>query len=209
MNAHTTNPGNAPAACGDRSRLPGNPPVPRKDMTLTESTASRLPLLAPPRGPKLTGSGGHPVVALLLRLSCAALLAWIGYIHLHLWQEGYRQIPTNGPLFLLDAVAGFILAAVLLAWPRPLAGLLAAGYTASTLGALIISLTVGLLGFRESISASYVVQSLTIETITVLALIGWTALAASQPSRRLAPATTRPAKHPKVRKQSAEGNRAH
>jgi hypothetical protein len=118
---------------------------------------------------------------LLLRLSCAALLAWIGYIHLHLWLEGYRQIPTNGPLFLLDAVAGFLLAAVVLAWPRPLAGLLAAGYTASTLGALIISLTAGLFGFRESISASYVVQSLATETITVLALLSWTALAARHP----------------------------
>jgi len=158
-------------------------------MTLLASTASRLRRLAAPRSPRLTGSDGHPAVALLLRLGCAALLAWIGYIHLHLWQEGYRQIPTNGPLFLLDAVAGFIFAAVLLAWPRPLAGILAAGYTASTLGALIISFTVGLFGFRESISASYVAQSLTIETITVLALIGWTALAASHPSWRLAPAT--------------------
>jgi hypothetical protein len=83
---------------------------------------------------------------LLLRLGCVALLAWIGYIHLHLWQEGYRQIPTNGPLFLLDAVAGFVLAAVLLVWPRPLAGLVAAGYTAATLGALLISLSVGLFG---------------------------------------------------------------
>ena len=145
------------------------------------STASRLRLLAAPRSPRLTGSDGRPAVALLLRLGCAALLAWIGYIHLHLWQEGYRQIPANGPLFLLDAVAGFLFAAVLLAWPRPLAGILAAGYTASTLGALIISSTVGLFGFRESISASYVAQSLTIETITVLALIGWTALAASHP----------------------------
>jgi len=176
MNARKTGPENAPAACGDHSELPGNPPGPRKDMTLTASTASRLRRLGSPRSPRPTGSDGHPVVALLLRLSCAALLAWIGYIHLHLWQEGYRQIPTDGPLFLLDVAAGFILASVLLAWPRPLAGLLAAGYTASTLGALIISFTVGLFGFRESISASYVVQSLTIETITVLALIGWTAL---------------------------------
>jgi hypothetical protein len=118
---------------------------------------------------------------LVLRLGCTALLAWIGYIHLHLWLEGYRQIPTNGPLFLLDAVAGFVLAAALLAWPRPLTGLLAAGYTASTLGALIISLSVGLFGFRESISASFVSESLTIETITVLALISWTALAAAAP----------------------------
>src|SRR5215469_11983741 len=122
---------------------------------------------------------GPPVrraAALLLRLACVALLAWIGYIHLHLWLLGYRHIPTNGPLFLLDAVAGFILAAIMVAWPRPLAGLLAAGYTAATLGALLISLSVGLFGFRESGSASYVTESLTIEPITVLALLTWTAL---------------------------------
>ena len=118
-----------------------------------------------------------------------ALLAWIGYIHLHLWQEGYRHIPTNGPPFLLDAVAGFVLAAVLLTWPRPLAGLLAAGYTASTLGALIISLSVGLFGFRESISASFVTESLTIDSITALGLISWTILVAAPrpPTRRLRP----------------------
>jgi hypothetical protein len=146
---------------------------------------------------------------LLLRLGCVALLAWIGYIHLHLWQEGYRHIPTNGPLFLLDAVAGFILAAVLLAWPRPLAGLLSAGYTAATLGALIISLNVGLFGFRESISASYVTESLTIETITVLALVIWTALAIipRAGTRGTRPTAQRRSSN-QVRDQSAEGNRA-
>jgi hypothetical protein len=50
---------------------------------------------------------------------------------------------------------------------------------------------VGLFGFRESISASYVVQSLAIETITVLALLSWTALA-WHPGRLPAPATGRP-----------------
>jgi hypothetical protein len=107
-------------------------------------------------------------------------------------------------------VAGFVLASVLLVWPRPLAGLLAAGYTASTLGALMISLTAGLFGFRESISASYVVQSLTIETITVLALIGLTALAASHPTPR-----TRARQQPlgeaplsTVGEQPAEGSRS-
>jgi hypothetical protein len=151
---------------------------------MTQPTPFRLRQLASPRKPKAPGRGGM-VVALLLRLGCVALLAWIGYVHLHLWQEGYRQIPTNGPLFLLDAVAGFALAAVLLIWPRPLAGLLAAGYTCATLGALIISLTAGLFGFRESISASFVTESLTIESITALALISWTILvAALQPPAR-------------------------
>jgi hypothetical protein len=131
-------------------------------MNMTEHTASRLRRLASPRRATAVSPGGR-AAALLLRLGCAALLAWIGIIHLHLWLEGYRHIPTNGPLFLLDAVAGFILAAVMLAWPRPLAGLLAAGYAASTLGALIISLSAGLFGFRESISASHVTESLTID----------------------------------------------
>jgi hypothetical protein len=159
---------------------------------MSEPTTFRLRQLASPRSPEAAGRGGRRAVALLLRLGAVALLAWIGYIHLHLWQEGYRHIPTNGPLFLLDAVAGFGLAAVLLAWPRPLAGLLAAGYTASTLGALIISLTVGLFGFQESISASFVVESLTIDSITVLTLISWTVLAAATsrpPARRPRPTT--------------------
>ena len=74
---------------------------------MTEPTPFRLRQLASPRKPTAPGSGGRRVAALLLRLACVALLAWIGYVHLHLWQEGYRQIPVNGPLFLLDAVAGF------------------------------------------------------------------------------------------------------
>ena len=149
---------------------------------MTETRAFRLRQLASPRRPPATGPRAVRPVAALLRLGCVALLAWIGYIHLHLWLEGYRQIPANGPLFLLGAMAGFLLAAAMLAWPRPLAGLLAAGYTAATLGALIISLTAGLFGFRESISASYVTESLTIESITVLALISWTVVVAA--SRR-------------------------
>src|SRR6516162_6056841 len=61
--------------------------------------------------PSPSGPSGRRAAALLLRLACVALLAWIGYIHLHLWLEGYRQIPTDGPLFLLDALAAFLLAA--------------------------------------------------------------------------------------------------
>ena len=148
---------------------------------MTEPISFRLRQLASPRRPEAPARGGRRITGLLLRLGCVALLAWIGYIHLHLWQEGYRQIPTNGPLFLLDAVTGLILAAVLLVWPRPLAGLLAAGYTVSTLGALIISLTVGLFGFHESITASFVIPSLIIETITALALLTWAILVTARP----------------------------
>ena len=160
---------------------------------MTEPVTSRLRRLASPRRPQPLGPPGRRVAAVLLRLACVALLAWIGYIHLHLWAEGYRQIPTDGPLFLLDAITGLALAGVLLVWPRPLAGLLAAGYTTGTLGALLISLTVGLFGFKESISASFVIQSIAIETVTVLALLAWTILvSAAPPDRRpVAPSTGR------------------
>jgi hypothetical protein len=44
--------------------------------------------------------------------------------------------------------------------------------------ALVISLTVGLLGFNESISAYYVVLALVVESITLVILLAWTALVA-------------------------------
>jgi hypothetical protein len=150
---------------------------------MTQPTTIWLRQLTSPRRYHAAGRSNRRAAALLLRLTGTALLVWIGYIHLHLWAEGYRQIPTDGPLFLLDAVAGFALAAALLAWPRALAGLMAAGYTAATLGALLISLSVGLFGFRESISASYVAQSLAIETIALVVLLSWTVLAAATARR--------------------------
>jgi len=152
---------------------------------MTEPTAFRWRSLF--RGTPLSIRTPRGFVALVLRLGSAAILVLIGYIHLHLWQEGYRQIPTDGPMFLVDALAAFGLAAVLLAWARPVVGLLAAGFAAGTLGALLISLSVGLFGFRESIQASFVVESIVIEAIVTVALAGWTVLVALPSASRPRP----------------------
>ena len=45
----------------------------------------------------------------------------------------------------------------------------------------------GLFGFRESISASFVTESLTIDSITALGLISWTILVAAPGYQRAAP----------------------
>jgi hypothetical protein len=156
---------------------------------MTDPIAVRLRQLASPRVPGRPGSAGRRAAALLLRLAGVALLGWIGYIHLHLWLEGYRQIPTDGPMFLLDAIAGFAVATALLVRPAPLAGLLSVGYAAATLGALLISLTVGLFGFHESLSASYVVLSLTVEAITTLALLSWAVLVTAASGQQARPRT--------------------
>jgi hypothetical protein len=121
------------------------------------------------------------LTGLALRVAGAGLLVWVGAVHLHLWSEGYKHIPTVGPLFLANAIGGFVLAAVLLVWPRPLAGLVGVGYMLSTLGGLIISINIGLFGFHESTSASFVVESMVLEILGAAVLAAWLAVVGSQP----------------------------
>jgi hypothetical protein len=143
-----------------------------------------LVLISPAR-PQLADRRNLYLATVAMRVVSAGLLVWIGYIHYHLWQAGYKFIPTNGPLFLVDAISAVVLAAAMLVWARPLTGLLATGFTAGTIGALVISLTVGLFGFNESIHASFVVESLILESITAIILAVWTVIAASAvPPRR-------------------------
>jgi hypothetical protein len=112
-------------------------------------------------------------VALLLRLAAIALLSTVAWIHLHLWQSGYRHIPTIGPLFLAAVVAAAGVAAVLLARPSRVLGLLALAVDAGMLAALIGSINLGLFGFTESLNAPFVVESIAIETLAALTLALW------------------------------------
>ena len=96
---------------------------------------------------------GWPV--LLLRVAGAGLLIATGAIHLDLYLTGYRTIPTIGWLFLLQVIAAFALAlAVLVTGGRHvIAGRLAAaagaGFALATLGGYLLSVWIGLFGFKE------------------------------------------------------------
>jgi len=92
-----------------------------------------------------------------LRLAGAGLLAATAAIHLDLYLTGYRSIPTIGWLFLLQVIAAFALAAAVLATafargdglvPRLVAAA-GAGFAVATLGGYLLSLWIGLFGFRE------------------------------------------------------------
>jgi len=125
----------------------------------------------------------RPATGLLwgLRVLGALLLAGMGWIHLHLWLDGYRTIDVIGPAFLLNAIAGFGLAVLLLVTPRALLAWVAAlgALTAlGTLGGLLIATTVGLFGFKESTDANLWWQSLWVEIAAIVVLAALAALAA-------------------------------
>ena len=83
----------------------------------------------------------------------AAAVATSASIHLHLWLDGYSVI-NIGPLFLAQAVTGFVLAALLI-WSRRLwTAALGAGYLLATAGGFLVSVNAGFLGFRDTWSAA-------------------------------------------------------
>jgi hypothetical protein len=112
----------------------------------------------------------------VVRILGAALLAGNGYLHWHLDDIGYATVPTIGPLFRLNGVLAVLLAlAVLLTPMRWWRYACAAGalLQIGTLGALGLSLTVGILGFKESLDAPDLLTSVLVEaTGFVVLLIG-------------------------------------
>jgi hypothetical protein len=103
----------------------------------------------------------------------AALLLVIGVVHLHLWLDGYRHLPTIGPLFLVAVVSSALLAVVVSVRINPVIAVAAAAFAAGTLTANILSLLLpeGLFCFKEvgvSYSGGFAIAS----EIGVVALLG-------------------------------------
>jgi hypothetical protein len=121
---------------------------------------------------------------LFLRLVSVGLLSALGWVHLHLWQVGYRHIPTIGTLFLVAAVSAVTVAVAMLVWPSRFVGLLGIGAAIGILAGLIVSINVGLFGFTESSSAPFAVESIVLEISTAITLAGWVALDLSIASRQ-------------------------
>ena len=112
------------------------------------------------------------ILALALRLVGVGLLSAVGWTHLHLWQTGYRHIPTIGPLFLAAAVSVFVIGAGLLARPSRLIGLSGIALVMGVLAGLIVSVNVGLFGFKESLSAPFSVESIVLEIAAAVTVAG-------------------------------------
>ena len=119
----------------------------------------------------------------------AGFLVWSGVIHLMLWSDGYKDISVIGPLFLVQGIASIVLAVAIVAF-RWLA-LIVAGAVAgvATAVGLLLTASVGLFGYVESLSVPYAVLSLAVEfTAAFVLLVAACVLALAAP----VPAVGRP-----------------
>jgi hypothetical protein len=107
------------------------------------------------------------------RLTGAGLLVWMAWIHWHLWSIGYKHLHIVGPLFLLNAVGGVLLALVVLAVPSRWLSLAAAAGAVTAAGTLIglaISINIGLFGFQDYLNAPYARLSVWVESAAIVVL---------------------------------------
>lgn len=104
----------------------------------------------------------------------AATVAASGAIHLHLWLTGYRRVTNIGPLFLAQAVSGFVLALVIVVFRRLFAILAGALFQAASVIGLVLSATVGFLGIHDGLGVPWATVSITVELIGFVILAGST-----------------------------------
>jgi hypothetical protein len=147
------------------------------------------------RGP---GRSTRPVglATSLAYLAGAALVVWSAYIHYHLWGEpdGYRQIPTIGPLFLAQSIGGLVIGIVIVAFRRVWAAIVGVGFGVSTIIGfyLCVELPKGLFNFKETTMAPFASEALGVEIAlaVVLLLAAALSLAGSTSTTRTGSAPT-------------------
>jgi serine/threonine protein kinase/predicted lipoprotein with Yx(FWY)xxD motif len=137
----------APGVGASRPPGPATPtPSPIRSSADTATTGGShraLAVLRPHRRWPIT------TTSLVARNAGAVLLATSAGIHLDLYLTRYWSIPTIGWLFPLQVIAGFALAAAVLLTRSWLVAVAGAGLVLATLGGYLLSVRIGLFGFKE------------------------------------------------------------
>lgn len=95
-------------------------------------------------------------------------------VHLYLWFDGVKDQGVVGALFLVNVVAGVVIAVMLLRWRHWIPLFLLAGFGASTLGAFLIATTAGLFGIHTGWSwYAWVAAGSEIGAILLGAVAAW------------------------------------
>jgi hypothetical protein len=125
-------------------------------------------------------------------------------VHLDLWAlQGFRDIATIGPLFLLNAIGGIALGTVIVCWRHWLPALAGAGFGVATVGAFWISVVHGLFGLKEQAGGSSAVLAETAEYVAIV--FGLIAAAALWTERHRVRQASSPAARPAGRARVSVG----
>jgi hypothetical protein len=100
----------------------------------------------------------------------AGLLITSGAIHLDLWNIAYRHVNVLGPLFLLQVISAFVIAAGLLVTRHILAVLAGLGLALGTILGFILVITTGLFNFKLPFISGEAWTTLIVEIVAVLTL---------------------------------------
>jgi predicted lipoprotein with Yx(FWY)xxD motif len=153
-------------------------------------------------------------LTVILRVAGSGLLIATAAIHLDLYLTGYRTIPTIGWLFLLQVIAAFGLGLAVLAIPPRLAVALpatrlaaaaGAGFALATLGGYLLSVWIGLFGFKEVRTGAGIAAGLVeVAAFVVLATLALApAPAKAAADRTAAPSARFPAQIPAAAARAA------
>jgi hypothetical protein len=94
-------------------------------------------------------------MARYLQVALALLVAAAGAIHLYLYFDYFHRVHVVGGLFLVNAAAGILIAALLLVRRDQIALVAALGYALGTLAGFAISARWGLFGYHETFWGSW------------------------------------------------------
>ncbi len=126
------------------------------------------------RGPADLASLPARVAITVMIAGGAACTVYSGYIHLYLWGRQpypYRDIPTIGPLFLVQGIAAIIIGLLVIVSRRVGALLVGAGVLVVSVAALVIDVEVGMFGFKDSWSVPYAKTTLYEEIVGAVLLL--------------------------------------
>jgi hypothetical protein len=120
-------------------------------------------------GTRKAVTSGTAVLWTLLIID-AGLLITSGSIHLDLWNIAYRHVNVLGPLFLLQVISAFVIAADLLVTRHILAVLAALGLVVGTIIGFILVITVGLFNFKLPFISTEAWITLVVEIVATVTL---------------------------------------
>ena len=126
------------------------------------------------RGPADLASLAARVAVTVVIAGGAACAVYSGYIHLYLWGRQpfpYRDIPTIGPLFLVQGIAAIIIGLLVVISRRVGAVLIGAGLLVVSVVALVIDVEVGMFGYKDSWAVPYAKTTLYEEIIGAVLLL--------------------------------------